>query len=108
MHGGLGRLAELEGMLLDFRADLACLQETHFRDSISKVVEYRVIMGTPCLGEHGVAILVRTSIRCRPIAINLPPHLGLEVAGVAISAGNNETVILTLYVSPAVRTTMEV
>ena len=108
MQGGLGRLAGLEGMLLDFRADVACLQETHFRDNISKVGEYRVIMGTPCLGGHGVAILVRTSIRCRPIAINLPPRLGLEVAGVAISAGNREIVILTLYVSPAVRTTMEV
>jgi len=63
MRGGAGRLAGLEGFLERERVDIACLQETYFRPTLTRLGAYSVFQAPPYLHGHGVAIVARSSLR---------------------------------------------
>jgi len=107
MQGGAGRLAGLEHLLLQHDVDVACLQETHFAPSLMRLGHYLVYSAPPCVGGHGVAILVRSSIRSRPLIVALAPDLGLEFAGVTIYLQSREVAVFSLYATPAVRSSAD-
>lgn len=83
-------------VLEDNEVDVAAVQEAHILPTQFRLGGYETVLGFHPMAQ-GSAIFVKKTIKYTNLHLQLPPELGLEVAGIQVQTGAGPLAIVSVY-----------